>query len=207
MKKVYCQWVHIRITDSQFACEENNSKIFEFLVGLAFKVIIIPYVWKRKFFIHLSIFYKIPKVPLIEESLLCIKCFLYFTLHTLFNIHKLIKYYNSNLQNKKRKYEVKTILALQSSFSISIFWVLAIHILYDGCYWGVHVGSMIKNPLANEGDMRHVWSWVRKIPWRGAWQPTPEFLPGESHGQRSLVGYSAWGHKSWTQLKWLSMHT
>ena len=38
-------------------------------------------------------------------------------------------------------------------------------------------------------------SWVRKIPWRRAWQPTPVFLPGESHGQRSLVGYSPWGHK------------
>ena len=32
--------------------------------------------------------------------------------------------------------------------------------------------------------------WVGKIPWRRAWQPTPLFLPGESHGQRSLVGYS-----------------
>ena len=31
--------------------------------------------------------------------------------------------------------------------------------------------------------------WVRKIPWRTAWQPTPVFLPRESHGQRSLVGY------------------
>ena len=28
--------------------------------------------------------------------------------------------------------------------------------------------------------------WVRKIPWRRAWQPTPAFLPGESHGQRGL---------------------
>ena len=37
--------------------------------------------------------------------------------------------------------------------------------------------------------------WVRKIPWRRKWLPTPVFLPGESHGQRSLVGYSPWGHK------------
>ena len=37
--------------------------------------------------------------------------------------------------------------------------------------------------------------WVRKIPWRREWQPTPVFLPGESPGQRSLVGYSQWGHK------------
>ena len=36
---------------------------------------------------------------------------------------------------------------------------------------------------------------MRKIPWRRKWQPTPVFLPGESHGQRSLVGYSPRGHK------------
>ena len=38
-------------------------------------------------------------------------------------------------------------------------------------------------------------SWVRKIAWRRAWQPTPVFLPGESHGQRSQEGYSPWGRK------------
>jgi len=32
--------------------------------------------------------------------------------------------------------------------------------------------------------------WVRKIPWRRAWLLTPVFLPGESYGQRSVVGYS-----------------
>ena len=36
---------------------------------------------------------------------------------------------------------------------------------------------------------------IRKIPWKRAWQPTPVFLPGESHGQRSLVDYSPQGHK------------
>ena len=35
-------------------------------------------------------------------------------------------------------------------------------------------------------------SWVRRIPWRGKWQPTPVFLPGESHGQRNLAGYRLW---------------
>ena len=48
--------------------------------------------------------------------------------------------------------------------------------------------------------------WVRKIPWRRKWQPTPVFLPGESHGQRSLVGYSSWGcrvrHCWKTELNW-----
>ena len=37
--------------------------------------------------------------------------------------------------------------------------------------------------------------WVGKTPWRKKWQPTPAFLPGKSHGQRNLVGYSPWGCK------------
>ena len=38
-------------------------------------------------------------------------------------------------------------------------------------------------------------AWVGKIPWRRKWQPTPVFLPEESHGQRSLAGPSPWGRK------------
>ena len=37
--------------------------------------------------------------------------------------------------------------------------------------------------------------WVGKIPCKRAWRPTPVFFPGESHGQRSLMGYSPWGCK------------
>ena len=37
--------------------------------------------------------------------------------------------------------------------------------------------------------------WVGKIPWSKNWQPTPVFLPEESHGQVSQAGYSPWGHK------------
>ena len=37
--------------------------------------------------------------------------------------------------------------------------------------------------------------WVNKIPWRREWQPNPIFLPGKSHGQRSLAGFSPRGHK------------
>ena len=48
-----------------------------------------------------------------------------------------------------------------------------------------------KNLLTNAGDIRLGFDpWLGKIPWRRAWQPTPVLLPGESHGQRSLVGYS-----------------
>ena len=48
--------------------------------------------------------------------------------------------------------------------------------------------------------------WVGKIPWRRKWQPTPGFLPGESHGHRSLVGYSPWGHKELDMTEWYT-HT
>ena len=45
--------------------------------------------------------------------------------------------------------------------------------------------------------------WIGKIPWRRDWLPTPIFLPGEFHGQRSLVGYSPWGHKESDTTGWL----
>ena len=45
--------------------------------------------------------------------------------------------------------------------------------------------------------------WVRKIPWRMEWLPTPVFLLGKSHGEKSLVGYSQWGHKESDRTEWL----
>ena len=62
----------------------------------------------------------------------------------------------------------------------------------------IHIpgGAVVKNPSANAGDARDRFNpWVGKIPWRRTQQPTPVFLPGESRGQRSLVGYSPWGCK------------
>ena len=49
--------------------------------------------------------------------------------------------------------------------------------------------------------------WVEKIPWRGKWLPTPVFLPGKFHGQRSLVGYSPSCHKESDTTEWLSVCT
>ena len=69
--------------------------------------------------------------------------------------------------------------------------------------------SLVKNPPANAGDSRDAGS----IPgsgtssWRRAWQPTPVFLPGESHGQKNLVGYSPWRHKESDTTEQLSTHT
>ena len=68
-------------------------------------------------------------------------------------------------------------------------------------------GSEGKESVCNAGD-RGLIPWIRKIPWRRTWQPTPVFLSGKSHGQRSLTGYSPWGHKEsmGTWLKRLSTY-
>ena len=47
-------------------------------------------------------------------------------------------------------------------------------------------------------------SWLRKIPWRRKWQPTPVCLLGESHGQSSLAGYSPWSRKELDTTQWLN---
>ena len=70
---------------------------------------------------------------------------------------------------------------------------------------------MVKNPIANVGLKRLGFNpWLRKIPWSGAQQPTPIFLPGEFHGQRSLAGYSPWSYKeldTTEQLIYTPTHT
>ena len=56
-------------------------------------------------------------------------------------------------------------------------------------------GLVVKNLPAMRCRSHGFDHWVRKIPWRRKWQPTPVFMPGKSHGQRSLVGYSPWGYR------------
>ena len=52
---------------------------------------------------------------------------------------------------------------------------------------------MVRNlPAVQETGLN---PWVRKIPWRREWLPSPVFLPGEFHGQRGLAGNSPWGLK------------
>ena len=57
--------------------------------------------------------------------------------------------------------------------------------------------SAVKNLPANTCQFRrHGFEpWVVKIPWRRKWQPTPVFLPGKAHGQRSLADYSPWDRR------------
>ena len=55
-------------------------------------------------------------------------------------------------------------------------------------------------------ELTQVPSLIRKTPWRRTWQPTPALLPGESHGQRSLAGYSPQGHKESDTTEQLNTH-
>ena len=64
-------------------------------------------------------------------------------------------------------------------------------------------GSDGKESICNVGDLGSI-PGLGKSPWRRAWQPTPVFLPGEFHGQRSLAGYSPWGHKELDMTEQLS---
>ena len=72
-------------------------------------------------------------------------------------------------------------------------------------------GSVVKNlPVpANEGDARDMSliPGLGRFSRRRKWQSTPVFLPGKSHGDRSLVGYSSWSHKESDMTELLSTHT
>ena len=82
-------------------------------------------------------------------------------------------------------------LITQSNLSIYL------SIIYIYLYLGIADGLVCKESACQ--SRRHKEPgfdpWVRKIPWRIAWQTTPIFLPIESHGQRSLVGHSPWVHR------------
>ena len=69
-------------------------------------------------------------------------------------------------------------------------------------------GLVVKESTCQCRSCRKHWfdPWVGKIPWRRKWQPTPVFLPGESHGQWNLAGYSLWGRKESNMIEQLSTH-
>ena len=75
--------------------------------------------------------------------------------------------------------------------------------------WASQVALVVRNLPASAGRCKRPTfdPWVGKIPWRRAWQPTTVFLPAESHGQRSLVGYSPKGHKESDMTTVTSTHT
>ena len=77
-----------------------------------------------------------------------------------------------------------------------------------GWHHQLNGGSEVKASACNAGDLGSIPGLGRigKIPWRRNWQPTPVFLPGKSHGRRSLVGYSPWGCKESDTTERLHFH-
>ena len=87
--------------------------------------------------------------------------------------------------------------------------LLRFYCLYSVCYMGFPGGISGKELACQcrRHKRRGFNPWVRKIPWSREWQPTPIFLLGKSHGQRSLVGYSPWGLEEWDTTERAHTHT
>ena len=78
----------------------------------------------------------------------------------------------------------------------------------SGIILGFPDDSMVKESACQCGRLRrcNFHHWVGKIPWRKKRQPTPVFLPGKSHGQRSLVDYNLWGRTESDMIEGLSIY-
>ena len=77
---------------------------------------------------------------------------------------------------------------------LSVVFYFIFDVLMSDVWWGFPGGTNGKEPACQCRRLKRCrfHPWIRKIPWRRAWQPTPVFLPGKSYGQRSLVDYSPW---------------
>ena len=136
--------------------------------------------------------------------------------------YKTIKSGNNRLGNSRKSLMISSFLhaIIHKIFFIKIF--LTCCDVPDVCYllgcrgqfsliWPIlwlTGGSSDKEPTCQcRRQKRHGFHlWVGKIPWRKAWEPTPVFLPGESHGQKAWRATVYREAKSWTQLRWLNMH-
>ena len=108
-----------------------------------------------------------------------------------FHLHDFYNSTNpSSVNSLNSSYLFLNTIILQSDISTT---ALNAQRIFSGLgIWVFLVSQTVKNPSAMQEIQ--VQSLVQKIPWRREWLPTPIFLPGEFHGQRSLTGYSPWGH-------------
>ena len=111
---------------------------------------------------------------------------------------------NENIQKGQRVFNNKSL----KMPTVYIYIIRADNIVLQ-LYTGFSGVSSGKEPICHCRSCKRCGfdPWIGKIPCRRAWQSTPVFLPGESHGQGSLVGYSPWGCQEPDMTKRLSMHT
>ena len=77
-----------------------------------------------------------------------------------------------------------------NAFMLKIFGITFVY----GVRWGFPCSLDGKVSAYNAGGPGFD-AWVGKVHWKRKWQPAPVLLPGKSHGWRSPVSYSSWGHK------------
>ena len=86
----------------------------------------------------------------------------------------------------------------------NIFWGFCVSPRSSYCFglgYGTQVATAVKNPPASRRCNRlRLDPWARMLPWKRKRHPTPAFLPGKFHGQRSLAGYSQWSCKEAEEL-------
>ena len=96
------------------------------------------------------------------------------------------------LQSFRAKWNLKSLPTLIRGSWLCFCCLLQSHVRLFcdpmGCGLGFPDGSSGKEHTCRKHERCRFDPWVRKIPWRRSWQPTPVFVPGESHGQRSLAG-------------------
>ena len=105
-------------------------------------------------------------------------------------------------------------VTITKAIGVFFIWILVLHLLcaaekvsssriFFGNTFCSFRDSLVAQMVKRLPAMRETQfdPWIRKIPWRRKWQPTPVFLPGKTHGQRSLAGYSPWGHKELDMTK------
>ena len=82
-----------------------------------------------------------------------------------------------------------------------VWWATVHGVESKTTLWASQVALMVKNAPA----VQETWVQFLLLPWRRQWLPTPVFLPGKSHGHRSLVGYSPWGSQR-VRHDWATKH-
>ena len=89
--------------------------------------------------------------------------------------------------------------------TILLLWKTVVHFFF---FMGFPDGTSGKESACQcRRHKRHEFNrWVRRISWSRKWQLTLVFLPGKSHGQKSLAGYSLWGHTESDRTEQLSTH-
>ena len=86
-----------------------------------------------------------------------------------------------------------------------MWWKCFFHCKMEGYFYKGFPWCMVRNSPANAGNVGSI-PGFGKIPWRRKWQSTPVLSARKSHGQRSQVGYSPWGHKESDMTWWLNIN-